>query len=218
MASKSFERMGCEDSHIIATDWLFRLNQNHSLVDSGPTNLAILLPFISQLLVESSSIADNDTSCSQVVSLQVDLPAEEQECPCSSAVTDSDSTATNSILDSRLSTPNAALVMHARRSSLKLPATVLFLHIPSPPSISECPTPSSFVSLVDDDDDTWSIAVDIDSVPPLQFRVPSPTAVPVKSSQSSWAMSSKYPHTVPLPFLDNFQRVVAAAPLHARSL
>ena len=61
--------MGCEDSHIIATDWLFRLNQNHSLVDSGPTNLAILLPFISQLLVESSSIVDNDTSCSQIVSL-----------------------------------------------------------------------------------------------------------------------------------------------------
>ena len=61
--------MGCEDSHIIASDWLLWLNQNHSLVDSGPTNLAILLPFISQLLVESSSIVDNDTSCSQMVSL-----------------------------------------------------------------------------------------------------------------------------------------------------
>lgn len=220
-----------DDSHILASDWLLWLNQNRSLVDSDPAHLASLLPLINQLSAEAGSIVDNDTasqSCSPIVSLQVDLPAEDQEFPSSSSGSDTDSTASDSILDSRLNTPQALPIGLARSPSPKRPPTVLSLHIPSPPPMSECPTPSSIVSIVDYDDDNWSVAVDIDSVPPSQFRVPSP-AVPIKapspvevkvasaksSKSSSGGPPSKFLHTVPLPFIDDSQRVVAVVPLHA---
>ena len=219
-----------EDSHIIASDWLLWLNQNRSLVDSDPTNLASLLPLIDQLSAEAGSIVDNDTasqSCSPIVSLQVDLPADQQEYTSSSSGSDSDSTASDSILDSRLNTPQASLAGLARSPSPKRPPTVLSLHIPSPPPMSECPTPSSVVSIVDFDDDNWSVAVDIDSVPPSQPRVPSPAlpvkpptpveakSASVKSTKGSGSPPSRFLHTVPLPFLDDSQRVVAVVPLHA---
>jgi len=164
-------------------------------------------------------------SSSPIVSLQVDLPAEEQEYPTSSSGSDSDSTASDSFLESRLNTPQASMVGLARSPSPKRAPTVLSLHIPSPPPFSECLTPSYAVSIVDYDDDNWSVAADIDSVPPSRPRAPSPAAsspVAVElGSVSSTAGSdgvpacSKLLHTVPLPFLDDSERVVAVVPLRA---
>ena len=85
-----------------------------------------------------------------------------------------------------------------------------------PPLISGCPTPSSFVSIVDSDDHNWSVAVDIDCGPPLQLCVPPSSAVSVKaapavpvelelgsvsvsSTTSSGGAPSKLLHTVPRP-------------------
>jgi hypothetical protein len=227
-----------EDSHIIASDWLLWLNENSLLVESELANLGNLFPIINQLSTEASNIIDNDTmsdTSSPIVSLQVDLPAEEQEYSASGSGSDSDSTASDSAMDSRLNTPQAPLVRLVRSPSPKRPPTVLSLHIPSPPPISECPTPLSAVSIVDYDDDNWSVAVDIDSVPPSQLCAPpSPavSAVPVMTSSpvpvelgsvsvsvgsttSSGGAPSKMLHTVPLPFLDDAARVVATVPLCA---
>jgi hypothetical protein len=227
-----------EDSHVLASDWLHWLNQNHLLVETDPANLGNLLPLIHQLSTEASNIVDNDAashSSSPIVSLQVDLPAEEEcdQCPASSSGSDSDSTVSESINDSRLNTPQAYPIGLARSPSPKRPPTVLSLHIPSPPPISPCPTPSSIVSIPSiadyDDDDNWSVVADIDSVPPSRLRPPSP-AVPVKSPSpivvvveldsvssitSSGVAPSQLLHTVPLPFLDDSERVVATVPLRA---
>ena len=223
-----------EDSHIHASDWLLWLNQNRSLVEDDSTSLGNLFPLINQLSTEAGNIVDNDTasnSSSPILSLQVDLPAEEQEYaqyPASSSGSDSDSTASDSVNDSRINTPQAPLVGLARSPSPKRPPTVLSLHIPSPPLISRCLSPCSTVSIADYEDDNWSVAVDIDSVPPSQFRAPSP-AVPAKapsqvamavemgsvgSTTGSGGAPSKLLYTVPLPFIDS-ARVVAAVPLCA---
>jgi len=170
-----------DDSHILASDWLLWLNQNALLIESDPTGLGSLLPLINQLSTESSNIVDSDAmgdSSSPIVSLQVDLPAEEQEYPASSSRSDNDSTAPDRVLDSRLDTPQASVAGLARSLSLKRPPTVLSLHIPSPSPLSGCPTPSSAVSIVDYDDDNWSVAVVIDSVPPSRPRVPSLRLLP----------------------------------------
>ena len=227
-----------EDSQILAADWLLWLNENSLLVESDLASLAHLMPLLDQLSTEASNIIDNDTmsnSSSPIVSLQVELPADDQDdsqYSASSSGSDSDSTASDGLIDSRLNTPQAPLVCLAQSPSPKRPPTVLSLHIPSPPPFSGCPTPSSIVSIVDGDDDNWSVAVDIDCVPPSQLCVPPSSAVSVKaapavpvelelgsasvsSTTSSGAAPSKLLHTVPLPFLDDSERVVATVPLCA---
>lgn len=87
------------------------------------------------------------------------------------------------------------------------------------------------MSIVDYDDDNWSVAADIDSVPPSQLRAPSPSPPPpvrvsaplpvevelgaVEPTTGSGSPASKFLHTVPLPFIDDSQRVVVTVPLHA---
>ena len=226
-----------EDSQILAADWLLWLNENSLLVESDLASLAHLMPLLDQLSTEASNIIDNDTmsnSSSPIVSLQVELPADDQDdsqYSASSSGSDSDSTASDGLMDSRLNTPQAPLICLARSPSPKRPPTVLSLHIPSPPPISGCPTPS-IVSIVDGDDDNWSVAVDIDCVPPSQLCVPPSPAVSVKaapvvpvelelgsasvsSTTSSGGAPSKLLHTVPLPFLDDSERVIATVPLCA---
>ena len=87
------------------------------------------------------------------------------------------------------------------------------------------------MSILDYGDGHWPVTVDIDSVPPSQFRVPSPAAVlvqapssvevksgSVKSTNGSggppWQVSSH----CPLPFIGDFQCVVAAVPSTFSSL
>ena len=100
------------------------------------------------------NIADNDTashSSSPNVSLQVGLPAEEQGYPLSSSESDSDSTASDSILDSRLNTPQAPHVALARSPSPRRfsPCTCHLLR-----RFRSARLPPSIASIVDYEDDT----------------------------------------------------------------
>ena len=88
-----------EDSRILAANWLLWLNQDSLLVESCLASLANLVPFLDQLSTEASSIIDNDTmsnSSLPVLSLKVDLPADDQDdsqYSASSSRSDSASTA-----------------------------------------------------------------------------------------------------------------------------
>ena len=106
--------------------------------------------------------------------------------------------------------------------------TAILQFPPSPTPISGCPTPSSIGSIVDYEDDNYSVAIDIYGAPPSQSRVPSSTAVPInapspmdvksgsdKSAKGTGSQPSMFLQTAPKPFIDKFQRVVAAVPGHA---
>ena len=90
-ASKRFEGMGSEDSHIFPSDWLHWLNQNHSLVDSDPTNLANLLRLTTSPQLRPVA--------SFITTLRVILA--HLSFPCWRASIPSSSFGTDSILDSR---------------------------------------------------------------------------------------------------------------------
>ncbi|SRR5258706_670266 len=98
------------------------------------TNLASHLPLIDHLSVVASSIVGEDNAsheCSPIVSIQVDIPADEQENTSSSSRTDNNSTAFDSILGLCLNTPKAPLVMLSWNPSPKCPPTVLsFVTVP----------------------------------------------------------------------------------------
>lgn len=79
------------------------------------------------------------------------------------------------------------------------------------PSILPCATPSLIAPIVDYEGDDYSVAIDIDSVPPSQLCMPSPRhgAFPVavelgpdSSTSSNDGAPSMLLHTVPLPFID----------------
>ena len=90
-----------EDSRILAADWLLWLNQDSLLVESCLASLVNLVPFLDQLST-ASSIIDSDTmsnSSFPVLSLKVDLPADDQDDSQYSARSDrSDSASTASEL------------------------------------------------------------------------------------------------------------------------
>ena len=87
-----------------------------------PTSLGSLLPLINQLPTKTSNIVDSDAmgySSSSIASPQVDLPTGEQEYPASSSGSDSDSTSSDSVLDSPLNTPQPPVVGAPLRSALQ---------------------------------------------------------------------------------------------------
>ena len=166
---KHFERMESEDSHIIASDWLLWLNQNRSLVNSNPTNLASLLPLIHQpqLRPEASSIT----------TLRVSFAHLSSPNPFNNSGSNGSATASDIIHDSRLGTPQATLVGLARGPCLRQfsPRTFRPLRrFRTPNSLSDhCqswPTTTITRALQ---------SISIDSVPPSQFRVPPPGQTPV---------------------------------------
>ena len=209
-----------ENSHIVASDWLLWLNENGLLVVSDLASLGNLLPLINQLSTEASTIIDSDTmsaTSSPIVFRQVDLPAEEQEYSqysASSPGSESGSAASDSAMVSRLNTPQVPLVRLVRSPSPRRPLTVLSLHIPSPPPISECPTPSSVVSIVDYDDDNWSVAVDIDSVPPSQLSPRVPRGLHGPRHDALLARAGRVGLGLGLSRLDDEQRGAASKLLH----
>ena len=164
---------------------------------------------INQVSTEARNIVDSDAvghSSSPIVTFQGDLPTEEQEYLASSIRSDSDSTISDIVL---LSIPRDPVV-----GLSEAPSDIRSLHIPP---ISECSTRSSSMSIVDYDDDNWSRAVHIDSVPPSQLGVPSLQILGGRVGFCEFDCTqrrcSKLLHTNPLPFLDDSESVIAAVPL-----
>ena len=106
-----FEGMGSEDSHIIASDWLLWLNQNRSLVNSNPTNLASLLPLINQPQLRPEALS--------ITTLRVRFAHLSSPNPFNNSGSNGSATASDIIHDSRLGTPQATLVGLARGPCLR---------------------------------------------------------------------------------------------------
>ena len=134
----------------------------YSLVQHEPTHSNIHYLYRQSDSLEEHFLTSVVQACSHSFSMSV---------YCRPSGADSDSTASDGALDSRLSTPRAPVVGHA--TPLRSASDRSF---PAHSTDLGKPNPSSSLSIVDYDDDNWSGAVDIDSVPPLQLHVPSPAA------------------------------------------
>ena len=178
--------------------------------ESDLASLASLMPLLDQLSTEASNIIDNDTmsnSSLPVVPLQVDLPADDQVTPSTPlAVPEATAIQLRQMVSwIHPSTPHRPLSSALHGAHLRSAHRLLFLHIPSPPPISGCPTPSSIMTIVHGDNNWLTSTASHPRAPAISVKAPS--AVPVKlelasasvgSMTSSGGAPSKLLYAVPL--------------------